>query len=100
MGSMTDVLPVLIVGANENLIVQAIGRHEHGRHVGWKLEHRRKSSNADKVKSCGQGGRELEIAMSGDDEPPLSERWNIDVIGIGLQTRLLQGFCDAPVGIA
>src|SRR5580692_13217780 len=100
MLSMTDVLPVLIVGSYQNLIVQAIGRHGYGRHVGWKLKHRGQPGDGDEAQAEGQGSGKLEVTMAGDYESPFAERRDIHVIRIGLQARLLERLRDAPVRIA
>src|ERR1700690_2820337 len=98
MSSMAYVFPVLVVGANQDLIVQPIRRHRHGRHVGRKLKQRRQAIHTNKAKPGGQRRQWLIIARtSRDDEAPLAKRWNVDVIWISAESGLLQRFRNTPI---
>src|SRR5258708_2164565 len=97
---MTDVLPVVLIGADENLAVELVGGHGERRHVRRELKERGKAIHTDETKAWRQRLWRNEIVSAGEDETPFAERRDIDVVGIGLQAGLLERLCDAPVGVA
>src|SRR5215469_8165848 len=97
---MADVLPVLVVKAHQDLVVEVIGGHRKRGHIGRKLEEVLKTSNVDEAKSAWNRGWELIFVPSGEHKSPLAEGRNIDVVGVDSEPGLLDGLRDAPEGIA
>src|SRR5437879_1750762 len=98
--SMTDVLPVVFVSADEDLAVELVGGHGKRRHVRRKLKERGKTIHTGETQSGRKRlGRSVMVSAS-QDEAPLAERGNVDVIGIDLQACFLQRLGDAPEGVA
>src|SRR5258708_40080224 len=87
---MTDVLPVVLIGADEDLAVQLIGGHGERRHVWRKLKQRGKSFDIDETQSGGGRLGGSVFVRTGQDEPPRAERGNIHMGGKSFQSRLLQ----------
>src|SRR5207245_3809706 len=51
--------------------------------------------------TSGRQKRWLRVFTGGSDhEAPLPKRWHVDVVGIGLQSSLLERLDDAPIRIA
>src|SRR5712692_7304326 len=97
---MTDVLPIVLVGADEDLVVELISGHGERRHVRRKLKKRGKAVHTDETQSGRERFGKNVFARASQDEAPFAERWDVHVIGIGLQAGLLQRMRDAPEGIA
>src|SRR5713101_9914657 len=96
---MTDVLPVVLVDADEDLAVELIGRHGERRHVRRKLKKRGKAVYTNETQSGGEGLGRSVIVGARQDEAPFAEGGDVDVIGIGLQAGLIQSMRDAQEGI-
>src|ERR1700737_586585 len=97
---MTDVLPVVFVGADEDLAVELIGGHGERRHVRRKLKKRGKAVHTDETQSRRERFGSSVFVRAGQDEAPFAEGGDVDVVGIGLQAGLLQRLRDAPERIA
>ena len=97
---MTDVLPIVFVGADEDLAVQLIGRHRKRGHVGRKLKESGQTFDVDETETSGKRSWWSVFVSRGKDESPLAEARDVDVIRIGLQTGLLECLRDAPEGVA
>src|SRR5437867_3126128 len=97
---MSDVLPVILISADEHLVVELVWRHRERCHVGRKLEEGREAVGVKEAQSGRkQCGRSVPMG-GGENEAPLAERWDVDVVWISLQPRLLQSLHDAPERIA
>src|SRR6266446_1907869 len=92
---MTDVLPVVLVDADEDLAVELISGHGERRHVRRKLKKRGKAVYTDETQSGGEGLGRSVIVRARQDEAPFAEGGDVDVIGIGLPGGLLPGLGDA-----
>ena len=97
---MTDVLPVVFVGADENLAIQLIGWHGKRRHVRRKLKESRQTFDVDETETAGKRNGWSVFVRGREDEAPLAKTWNIDVIGMRLKAGLLERLCDAPERVA
>src|SRR2546421_1691726 len=97
---MTDVLPVVLVGADKDLAVELIGGHGERRHVRRELKKRGKAVHANKTQTGGERLGRSVIMSASQDEAPFAEGRDVDVVGKGLQAGLLQRLRDAPKGIA
>ena len=87
---MTDVLPVVFVEADQDLVVELIGRHGERSHVRRKLEQSGQAFDVDETKTAGKRSRRSVFVRGGEDESPLAEGRNVDVIRIRLQASLLE----------
>ena len=85
---MTDVLPVVLVGADEDLAVELIGGHGERRHIRRKLKKRGKAVHTDETQTDGERCGKSVFVLAGEDETPFAERGNIDVVGIGFEPGL------------
>src|SRR5438477_13042948 len=83
--SMTDVLPVVLVGANEDLAIELVSGHGERRHVRRKLKECWEVVYADETQSRGKRfGRQVFVS-AGQDEAPFAEGGNVNVIRKSLQ---------------
>src|SRR6185369_10503620 len=69
-------------------------------HVRWELKQCGQPFRIDKSQSLGKGGWGRIAVGAGDDESPLAERGNIDVIGISPESSVLDCLRNAPIGVA
>ena len=97
---MTDVLPVVFIGADEDLAIQLVGRHGKWGHVRRELEERGHAFDADETEAAGERRWRSVFVRGGEDEAPLAEGRDVNVIGIRLQAGLFEGLRDAPEGVA
>src|SRR5207245_7503692 len=94
LASMSDVLPVVLISADEHLVVELVWRHRERRHVGRKLEEGRETVGIKEAQSGRKrSGRSVPM-RGGENEAPFAEGRNIDVVGMGLQAGLIQGLHD------
>src|SRR5690349_8283515 len=98
--SASDVFPFALVIADENLVVQVIRFHRNGLHVVGESEERGKVAYGQVAQSPRELLRKFERNEAADDESPFAERRHVKMIRIGAQSGLLDGFDDAPVGLA
>ena len=85
---MSDVLPIVVVGVDENLAVELIGRHVERSHIRGKLEQCRETIGAEETKASGEGSRRNVFVSAGKDEAPFAEGGDVDVVRKGLQAGL------------
>jgi|SRR5579872_5120103 len=97
---MADVFPVLVVEADQDLVVELVGRDGEWRHVGWKLEERGEPSYVDEAETSGQRCRRIVVVLRCEDETPFAEGWDVDVVRISLEAGLFEGVGDAPERVA
>src|SRR5260370_41358044 len=97
---MTDVLPVVLVGADEYLAVKLVGGHGERRHVWGKLKKSGKAVHTNETQTGGEGFRRGVFVHAGQDKTPFTERRHVYVVRIDPQARLLQRLRDAPERIA
>src|SRR6266852_49804 len=97
---MIDVLPVVLISADEHLVVELVWRHRERRHVRRKLEKGREAVSAKEAQSGRKRSRRSVPMRGGENEAPLAERRDVDVVWISLQPRLLQSLHDATERIA
>ena len=77
---MTDVLPVVFVGADEHLVVQLIGGHGERGHVGRELKESGQAFDVEETKTVGNACWRTVLVCAGKDESPLAKRRNVDVV--------------------
>src|SRR5580692_7926698 len=97
---MTDVLPVVFVGADEDLVIQLIGRHGQRGHVRRKLEKSGQAFDAKETKTARKCGGRGVFVLSGKNKSPFSEARDVHVVRIRLKAGLLESFRNAPEGVA
>src|SRR5258708_6628730 len=97
---MTDVLPVVLIGADEDLAVELVGGHGERRHVRRKLKKRGEAVHTNETQSGRERFGSSVFVHAGQDEAPFAEGGDVNVVGISLQAGLLQRLRDAPERIA
>src|ERR1700684_3002584 len=97
---MTDVLPVVFVGADEDLAIKLIWRHGERGHVGRKLEESRQTFCVDEAEAARKRSRRDVLVRTGQDEAPLAKTRDVDVIRIGSEASFFERFSDAPERVA
>src|SRR5947207_13228663 len=96
---MTDVLPVVLVGANEDLAVELVSGHGERRHVRRKLKECWEVGYANEAQSGGKGLGRSVIVSATQNEAPFAVGGDVDVVGIHMQAGLLHCLHAAPEGI-
>src|SRR5215813_3941030 len=97
---MADVFPVLVVEADEDLVVELVGWDGQGRHVGWELEEGGDAFYVDEAEAGGERSWWEVVVLGCEDEAPFAERGDVDVVRISFEAGLFERVGDAPKGIA
>src|SRR5580704_2097726 len=97
---MTDVLPVVFVGADEDLAIELIGRHGKRSHIRRELKEGRQAFYVDEAETAGKRSGRSVFVRASEDESPLTETGDVDVIGIRFEAGLLERLRYAPERVA
>src|SRR5580693_6854978 len=97
---MADVFPVLVVEADEDLVVELVWWDGERGHVGGKLEERGDTFCVDEAEAGWKQSWRRVVVLRGEDEAPFAEGGDVDVVGIRLEAGLFERVGDAPERIA